>query len=92
MFAINAPMFGVKLNAMTEKQFFASKWKPFEIMTVFIKEIGRDCECYLIGIEFEDRIMKLRPLDTELYEDGIYEVKIDVVNRGESKPMMRVLK
>lgn len=77
---------------MTEKQFFASKWKPFEVMTVFIKEIGRDCECYLIGVEFEDRIMKLRTLDTERYEDGIYEVKIDIIKRGENKPKMKILR
>ena len=77
---------------MTEKQFFASKWKPFETMTVFVKEIGRDCECYLIGVEFEDRIMKIRPLDTELYEDGIYEVEIDIIKRGENKPKMKILK
>ena len=73
---------------MTEKQFFQSKWKPFEIMTVFIKELDRECECYLIGIEFEDKIMKLRPTDPEVWEDDIYEVKIDVITRGKTKPKM----
>ena len=77
---------------MTEQQFFSSKWKPFEVMTIFIKEIGRDCQCYLVGIDFEDKIMKLRPLDTEIYEDGIYEVKIDVIKRGKHHTSMRVLK
>jgi len=77
---------------MTEKQFFASKWKPFEIMTVFIKELDRECECYLIGIEFEDKIMKLRPLDGEIWEDGVYEVKISVITRGKIKPKMWVSK
>lgn len=77
---------------MTEKQFFASKWKPFEIMTVFIKELDRKCECYLIGIEFEDKIMKLRPLDGEIWEDGVYEVKINIITRGKIKPKMWVLK
>jgi len=77
---------------MTDKQFFASKWKPFEVMTVFIKELNRNCECYLVGIEFEDKIMKLRPLDTDTYEDGIYEVKINIIKRGKSEPTMRVLK
>ena len=74
---------------MTEKQFFASKWKPFEVMTLFIKELNRNYECYLVGIEFEDKIMKVRPIDTELYEDGIYEVPINIVSRGSSK--MRVI-
>ena len=76
---------------MTEKQFFASKWKPFEIMNTFIKELDRNCECYLVGIEFEDKIMKLRPLDTEIYEDGIYEVPINVINRGNDKSKLRIV-
>jgi hypothetical protein len=54
-------------------------------MTIFIAD--RDCECILIGIDFEDKIMKLRPLDPEFWEDDIYEVKIDVIARGESKRM-----
>ena len=69
---------------MTEKQFFACKLKPFEVMNVFIPSLERHCDCYLIGIEFEDRIMKLRPLDIETWEDDIFEVKIDVINRGKS--------
>ena len=81
----------INLSDMTEKQFFASKWKPFEIMRVFIKELDRDCECYLVGVDFEDKIMRLRPLDTEIYEDDIYEVKIDVIQRGKT-PQMRILK
>lgn len=77
---------------MTEQQFFASKWKPFEIMKVFIPELDRYCECYLIGIDFEEKTMKLRPLDTDVYEDDIYDIKIDVVSRGAGMSKMRVLK
>jgi len=76
---------------MTEKQFFASKYKPFEVLNVYIKDLGRYSECYLIGVEFENQIMKVRPLDTEIHEDGIYDVKIDVIKRGKIKPM-RIIK
>jgi len=70
---------------MTEKQFLASKYKPFEIMTVFIKELNRNCECILVGINFEKRIFKLRPIDIEMWNDGLYKVKIDVISRGSAK-------
>jgi hypothetical protein len=77
---------------MTEKQFHASKWKPFEIMTVYIEDLGRNCECYLIGVEFEDKIMKLRPLDNEMYEDDVYEVPIKIITRGKDKSKLRIIK
>jgi hypothetical protein len=76
---------------MTERQFFASKWKPFEIMTVYIKQLDRNCECYLIGIEFEDKIMKLRPLDVEMYENEIYEVPIEVIKRGNEETKLKIV-
>jgi len=76
---------------MIEKQFFAKKWKAFEIMTVYIKELDRNCECYLVGVEFENKIMKLRPLDVEMYEDGIYEVPIRVITRGKEKLKLRIV-
>jgi hypothetical protein len=72
---------------MTEKQFFASKWKPFEIMRIFIKDLGCECECMLIGIDFEEKIMKLRPCDPEIWEDGIYEIPINITERGKIKKM-----
>jgi len=77
---------------MTEKQFLTSKWKPFETITIYLKELDRNCECYLIGIEFEDKIMKIRPFDTEIYEDDIYEVPINVITRGKDKTKMRIIK
>ena len=74
---------------MTEKQFWASKWKPFEKMTVFIKEHDRNCECYLVGIDFEERKMKLRILDSDIYTDQIIECYIDITTRG-SEPKLTV--
>lgn len=76
---------------MTEKQFFASKWKPFEVMTVFIKQLNTNCECILVGIDFEERTMKVRPIDIYSYQEGVYEVKINIVSRGKVKKM-KVLK
>jgi hypothetical protein len=76
---------------MTENQFFRSKWKPFEVMTVFVKELNRFCECFLIGVEFEDKIMKLRPLDPDVWEDEIYEVSIDTITRGKA-PALEIVK
>lgn len=70
---------------MTEKQFHASKWKPFEPMTVYVKELDRYCECYLVGIEFEDKIMKIRPFDLDAWEDRIYEIPINVISRAKLK-------
>jgi hypothetical protein len=67
---------------MTEKQFWASKWKPFEKMTVFIEQHDRNCECYLVGIDFEERKMKLRILDSDIYDDQIIEYPIDIITRG----------
>lgn len=68
---------------MTDKQFLATKWKPFETVTVFLKEFNRFCMCYVVGIDFEERIMKVRPLDVELYEDDIYDAPINIITRGE---------
>ena len=76
---------------MTEKQFWASKWKPFEKMTVFIKKYNRNCECYLVGIDFEERKMKLRILDSDIFEDQIIEVPIKIIMRG-SEPKMKIKK
>jgi hypothetical protein len=59
-------------------------------MTVFIKDLDKNCECYLIGIEFEDKIMKVRPLDTEIWEDEVFEISIDVVTRGDLR--MKVIR
>ena len=77
---------------MTEKQFFASKWKPFEVMTVYVKDLDRDCRCILIGVEFEDKIMKLRPLDTEIWQDEIFEAPIKVTTRGEARQGLKIIK
>jgi hypothetical protein len=77
---------------MTEKQFFASKWKPFEVMNVFIKSLDRDVRCYLVGVNFETRTMKLRPIDSEIYYDHIFKAKIDIIGRGEGNVKMRILK
>ncbi len=81
---------------MTEKQFFTSKWKPFEIMTVYIKELDRNLECYLLGIDFENRIMEVRPFDDDMceygiYEDDIYKVPIDITKRGKDKSKLRIV-
>lgn len=77
---------------MTENQFHKSKWKPFEVMTVYLKEFDRFCECYLIGIEFEDKIMKLRPLDTDTYQDDIFEAPIEIIKRGKDKSILHIIK
>lgn len=77
---------------MTEQQFFRSKWKPFEVMSLYIKDLNRFCECYLIGIDFEERTMKVRPLDAEMYEDDIYEVSIDIVSRGSDPSKLKIVK
>lgn len=66
---------------MTEKQFFASKWKPFEILNVYVKEFERNCECYLVAIDFEEKLMKIRPLDANIWENGIYVVPINIIDR-----------
>ena len=77
---------------MTDKQFFASKWKPFEVMTLYIKDLNQYCECYLIGIEFEDKTMKVRPIDGEVWDDKIYNVKIDIITRGKDKSILYIKK
>ena len=57
-------------------------------MTVFIKDFDKNCECYLIGVEFEDKIMKVRPLDTEMWEDEVFE-KVNYQKSG--RTLIRLL-
>lgn len=77
---------------MTDKQFWQSKWKPFEVMNVYLKEFDRNCECILVGIDFEDKVMKLRPIDVEIYEDDIFEAPIKITTRGKDKSKLRIVK
>ncbi|MGV6816148.1 MAG: hypothetical protein ACWA44_02625 [Thiotrichales bacterium] len=75
---------------MSDKSFLQSKWKPFEIVTVYAPTLNRFVECIIVGIDFEDRTFNVRPLDVSMYEDEMITLHMSVINRG-GAPKLRVV-
>jgi hypothetical protein len=77
---------------MTEQQFNQTKWKPFEIVSVYVKEYNRDCSFVLIGIDFVERKMTCKIADPDIWEDGIFEFDIKLITRGVPKRKLKIVK
>lgn len=54
---------------MTQEQFAKYKFQHSEIIIFHQKHPAIDVEMMLLGVDFENEVLKLAPFDTDYYED-----------------------
>lgn len=77
---------------MTERQFMQTKWKPFEIVSVYVKEYQRDCSFVLLAIDFEERKMRCKIAEPDIWDDGIFDFHFKIINRGVPKRELKIVR
>ena len=77
---------------MTERQFMQTKWKPFEIVSVYVKEHNRDCSFVLLAIDFYERKMTCKIAEPDIWDDGIFEFDIKLISRGIPKRDLKIVR
>ncbi len=53
--------------------FTKKKWTAFEIIMYQPSPKHKEEECILIGVNFEDELLELRPLIPDNYQSGLYD-------------------
>lgn len=74
---------------MKDQSFLKSKWRPFEVIHVYVPDLERFVDCIVVGMDFEDRTFTVRPLDVSMYEDGLYTLHMSLIKRG-GQPRLKV--
>ena len=77
---------------MTERQFMQTKWKPFELVSIYVKEYKRDCSFILESIDFVERKMKCRIAEPDIWDDGVFEFDIKIITRGIPKRDLKIVR
>lgn len=63
---------------MKDQSFLQSKWRPFEVIHVYVPDLERFVDCIVVGIDFEDRIFNVRPL---IKRGGQPKLKVRHINK-----------
>lgn len=74
---------------MTIEQFSRYKYRHSDIMIYHQKHPDEDIEMMLLGVDFDNGVFKLAPIDTGYYEDEPIWVSYDKVDK---KISLKVIK
>jgi len=76
---------------MTREEFIKKRWVGYELIEYrpYRKE-DSVIECMLLSIDFEQELFKLEPVDTEMYEDNSFWVRVEYCKRP--RPKLKVKK
>lgn len=66
---------------MTHEQFSRYKYQHSEIMIFHQKHPEADIEMMLLGIDFDNGVFKLSPVDIDYYEDNAIWVSYEKVDK-----------
>lgn len=77
---------------MTQNQFIHYTYRHSEIIIYHQKHPETDIECMLIGIDFDNGLFHLVPIDQEYYEDRSYWMPYTSCDKLFKKPKMRIIR
>lgn len=77
---------------MTQNQFIHYTYRHSEIIIYHQKHPETDIECMLIGIDFDNGLFHLVPIDQEYYEDRSYWMTYTSCDKLFKKPKMRIVR
>jgi hypothetical protein len=77
---------------MTQNQFSNYTYRHSEIIVYHQKHPCVDIECMLIGIDFDNGLFNLYPIDQELYEDKSYWLPFKSCDKKARKPKMAIVR
>lgn len=77
---------------MTQNQFIHYTYRHSEIIIYHQKHPETDIECMLIGIDFDNGLFHLVPIDQEYYEDRSYWMPYTSCDKLLKKPKMRIVR
>lgn len=76
---------------MTRNQFVTYSYRHSEIIVYHQKHPEVDIECMLIGVDFDNDLFHLVPLD-QLYEDRSYWLPYTSCDKQFKKPKMKIVR
>lgn len=77
---------------MTQNQFIHYTYRHSEIIIYHQKHPETDIECMLIGIDFDNGLFHLVPINQEYYEDRSYWMPYTSCDKLFKKPKMRIIR
>lgn len=77
---------------MTQEQFAKYKFQHSEIIIYHQRHPEVDIEMMLIGIDFDNNMLKLSPFDLLYYEDNAQWFPIDRCDKPKRKTEMKIVK
>ncbi len=77
---------------MKREDFIKKRWKPFEeiMWTTPHREVNEipPVSCMLLLVDFEGELMKLEPIDKEIYQDESFWARVENCNRPARRPRL----
>ena len=77
---------------MTRNQFIHYSYRHSEIIIYHQRHPDVDIECMLIGVDFDNELFHLVPIDQYLYEDRSYWLPYTSCDKQFKKPKMKVVR
>lgn len=77
---------------MTQDQFAKYTYRHSEIIIYHQKHPEVDIECMLIGIDFDNGMFHIYPVDQDYYEDKSYWMPFQSCDKKRVKPKMKVVR
>ena len=77
---------------MTRNQFVNYSYRHSEIIVYHQKHPEEDIECMLIGVDFDNELFHLVPIDQYLYEDKSYWLPYTSCDKFRKKPKMEIIR
>ena len=65
---------------MTQEEFAKKRWQHSEKM-LYVRPGCNPIECMLLGVDFENDLMRLVPFDTERYEEAPFWTRVEYCRR-----------
>lgn len=77
---------------MTQEQFSKYKFQHSEVIIYHQRHPEADIEMMLVGIDFDNNMLRLVPFDTLYYEDEARWFPIDRCDKPKRKPKLEIVK
>lgn len=77
---------------MTDNQFTTYAYRHSEIIIYHQKHPEVDIECMLIGVDFDNGLFHMVPIDEDIYEDKSYWMPYKSCDKQLRKPKMKIIR